>query len=339
MSRLVQLWREDLSAVNVKAAQALADPMEYANLFPDLPAALQVEELLRPLRSLDRLPPSTNYPAFVEGLSRNLIEEVKTHGRLLVEGISLEDLAKMKTQAAAQVLPDALAGRLLSYDLSLTLPGTSARAEACGAAAAQLSAAGTETARTAGASTAARTASGSGSGSASGIPSRPAKATARRRSAVVARTLARAVARRQPAASAEATAISHPAASVPRVSASSASVCRSGRSAEPRLPRRFSACREAGLARCCPCGRIGRLRFACCVSGEATDCLCRTHYSARSGSLCCFHSRRHADRSGFLLGEPSGHHHDANLLSRFGSAVGSGKAVSTAPGQSSGLWG
>ena len=36
VSRIVKLWRKDLEKVNPKAAESLADPMEYENLFPDI---------------------------------------------------------------------------------------------------------------------------------------------------------------------------------------------------------------------------------------------------------------------------------------------------------------
>jgi len=47
MSRVVELWREELSKVNEKAGQSLADPAQYENLFPGLGEALQLEHLLR----------------------------------------------------------------------------------------------------------------------------------------------------------------------------------------------------------------------------------------------------------------------------------------------------
>merc|ERR1712232_1451680 len=40
VSRVVGLWRQDLSKVNPKAAESLADPMEYENMFPDIKLAL-----------------------------------------------------------------------------------------------------------------------------------------------------------------------------------------------------------------------------------------------------------------------------------------------------------
>jgi hypothetical protein len=42
---VVGLWREDLRKVNPKAAEALADPSQYANLFPNMAEALQAESL------------------------------------------------------------------------------------------------------------------------------------------------------------------------------------------------------------------------------------------------------------------------------------------------------
>ncbi len=44
---MVGLWKEDLAKTNAKAAQSLADPTEYENLFPELGQALRAEEALR----------------------------------------------------------------------------------------------------------------------------------------------------------------------------------------------------------------------------------------------------------------------------------------------------
>lgn len=45
ITEMVGLWRKNLAAVNPKAAEALADPSQYANLFPHMEAALQAEQL------------------------------------------------------------------------------------------------------------------------------------------------------------------------------------------------------------------------------------------------------------------------------------------------------
>lgn len=42
-SRVVKLWKESLSKVNVKAAASLADPTAYSNMFPGLQQALEAE--------------------------------------------------------------------------------------------------------------------------------------------------------------------------------------------------------------------------------------------------------------------------------------------------------
>ena len=41
---MVKLWREDLAHINPKAAESLADPAQYPNLFPNLDLALHAEQ-------------------------------------------------------------------------------------------------------------------------------------------------------------------------------------------------------------------------------------------------------------------------------------------------------
>ena len=41
----MKLWQADLSKTNKKAAEALADPLEYDNLFPELQLALKAEKV------------------------------------------------------------------------------------------------------------------------------------------------------------------------------------------------------------------------------------------------------------------------------------------------------
>ena len=42
--QVVKLWREDLAGINAKAAESLADPAQYPNLFPNLDLALHAEQ-------------------------------------------------------------------------------------------------------------------------------------------------------------------------------------------------------------------------------------------------------------------------------------------------------
>ena len=50
-ARIVKLWKEDLGKVNKKAADSLADPSEYENLFPEFQEALQAEQVRFPAGS------------------------------------------------------------------------------------------------------------------------------------------------------------------------------------------------------------------------------------------------------------------------------------------------
>ena len=43
--RVVGLWKEDLAQQNKKAADSLADPTEYENLFPEFQEALRAEQV------------------------------------------------------------------------------------------------------------------------------------------------------------------------------------------------------------------------------------------------------------------------------------------------------
>ena len=47
----MELWRTELGKVSEKAGQSLADPKEYANLFPDYAVSLQAEQMLKKERS------------------------------------------------------------------------------------------------------------------------------------------------------------------------------------------------------------------------------------------------------------------------------------------------
>jgi coatomer subunit beta' len=65
-----------LKAVDEKAADALADPAKYPNLFPDLDVALKVEKMF--LMGRDVHVPASSYPTAKNDLDLNLIEFVKS---------------------------------------------------------------------------------------------------------------------------------------------------------------------------------------------------------------------------------------------------------------------
>ncbi|XP_033970411.1 coatomer subunit beta'-like [Trematomus bernacchii] len=73
VSRVVKLWKESLSKVNQKAADALADPSQYSNLFPGLQQALLAQEFLKDTHVGIR--PAAEYPLIMPNEDRNVLEE------------------------------------------------------------------------------------------------------------------------------------------------------------------------------------------------------------------------------------------------------------------------
>lgn len=78
VSRIVGLWKEDLSKTNKKAADSLADPTEYENLFPEYQEALKAEQFLKK----DRLTllPAADYPKLPSNFDRNVFDEMNNTG-------------------------------------------------------------------------------------------------------------------------------------------------------------------------------------------------------------------------------------------------------------------
>ncbi|XP_070826436.1 coatomer subunit beta'-like [Chaetodon trifascialis] len=78
VSRVVRLWKESLSKVNQKAADALADPIQYSNLFPGLQQALLAEQYLKETHA--RVRPAAEYPLIMPNEDRNVLEESADFG-------------------------------------------------------------------------------------------------------------------------------------------------------------------------------------------------------------------------------------------------------------------
>lgn len=70
------MWKTDLKSVNEKAADALADPEKYPNLFPDLDWAVKVEEIYKSARFNHVA--AASYPTAKNDLELDLIEMVKS---------------------------------------------------------------------------------------------------------------------------------------------------------------------------------------------------------------------------------------------------------------------
>ena len=67
----MQLWQDGLKTVNAKAAESLAKPDEYVNLFPDWEAALKIEDVV--MASAGKFIPATSYPSIEGAPGRDLI--------------------------------------------------------------------------------------------------------------------------------------------------------------------------------------------------------------------------------------------------------------------------
>ncbi|KAK3824930.1 MAG: coatomer WD associated region-domain-containing protein [Benniella sp.] len=87
LPRVLGLWKESLKAVGrTKTADALADPAEYEDMFPDLQYALQAEESIKATRNIPV--PATAYPQWKEVSERNVIADIKSgHGVVGVSSI------------------------------------------------------------------------------------------------------------------------------------------------------------------------------------------------------------------------------------------------------------
>uniref|UniRef100_T1IL74 Uncharacterized protein n=1 Tax=Strigamia maritima TaxID=126957 RepID=T1IL74_STRMM len=74
ISRILTLWKESLGKTNKKAAEALADPAQYENLFVGLSDACKTEQYVK---SRKQRIPASNYPVTPTTIERNLVEEMK----------------------------------------------------------------------------------------------------------------------------------------------------------------------------------------------------------------------------------------------------------------------
>ncbi|XP_071946200.1 coatomer subunit beta'-like [Antedon mediterranea] len=74
ISEIVQTWKENLAKVNKKAADALADPTDYENLFTGLKEARQVEEFLK--TTVTTLPAKA-YPTVTLNADRDVEQEMQ----------------------------------------------------------------------------------------------------------------------------------------------------------------------------------------------------------------------------------------------------------------------
>mmetsp|Transcript_31249 Transcript_31249/g.69528 ORF Transcript_31249/g.69528 Transcript_31249/m.69528 type:complete len:1001 (-) Transcript_31249:4758-7760(-) len=75
MSQTVQVWKQDLARQNPKAAESLADPAEYPNLFPELDLALKAERYAAAQRAQQH--PASSYADYEGATLINLISQIR----------------------------------------------------------------------------------------------------------------------------------------------------------------------------------------------------------------------------------------------------------------------
>jgi len=87
ISEIVSLWKDDLSKVSESAANALADPILNADLFPDMDIALEVEKMFLAQRSTTSETgiPATEYMTAKDDLDLDLIRLIKVKKGIAVE--------------------------------------------------------------------------------------------------------------------------------------------------------------------------------------------------------------------------------------------------------------
>ncbi|KAH9566824.1 hypothetical protein CY35_04G149400 [Sphagnum magellanicum] len=76
VSNIVTLWCDDLKKINQTAAESLADPQEYPNLFPDWESALETESKLKESRG--HFPPAKFYLNNIGSDTGDLVAELET---------------------------------------------------------------------------------------------------------------------------------------------------------------------------------------------------------------------------------------------------------------------
>jgi len=76
ISRIVELWKEQLGKVNEKAGQSLADPKDYPNLFLDYNASLQAQQMLAKERS--KVIPAAHFLDILPNHERKPIDEMNS---------------------------------------------------------------------------------------------------------------------------------------------------------------------------------------------------------------------------------------------------------------------
>lgn len=101
VSRTLKLWKENLKQINEKAAEALADPVDYPNLFTDLDWALKVEDIFKSARH--NHVPASSYPTAKDDLNLDLIALVKAQAIAASNPVTSEEVEEKTEEKTEKV--------------------------------------------------------------------------------------------------------------------------------------------------------------------------------------------------------------------------------------------
>jgi len=96
VSQVVSLWKDNLKTVNLKAANSLADPEQYPNLFDNFELALKAERLFRKYVPLA----ASSYESWKGSLLRDLIADARDREEVNEEEV-IEEPVPIKAAPAS----------------------------------------------------------------------------------------------------------------------------------------------------------------------------------------------------------------------------------------------
>lgn len=110
ISGTLAAWKENLKQVSTKAADALADPSEYPELFPDLELAVKVENWLNAQTGggqgkAPMLRSAEDYMAVKDNIFRDLVDEARS-GSLVLEDIFDDDECAFEEPEPEEPFPE-----------------------------------------------------------------------------------------------------------------------------------------------------------------------------------------------------------------------------------------
>jgi len=120
ISEITSLWKEDLAKVSESAANALADPVEHPELFPDMDIALQVENMFFAQRASSKESgvSASEYMLAKDDLDLDLIGLIKAKSSPEPTATVEEEKVLEVEMEALQIDPDIAAAKMVEEELA-----------------------------------------------------------------------------------------------------------------------------------------------------------------------------------------------------------------------------